>query len=861
MSERGPGFDGKTPPIDVTFTVKEEVVPLTNEEIEKINEDKRKRNEAKETVTFYANNDINHGNDKENFESEKGNGNFSGGGSGGSEKNPNLENDRNGKVERIKNVLVDSQFLKPDEKQKEEMAENLNEISNILGHEFKGVSKIDETIRGFSEYGEKGSVTEAQFKIAVEDKEILGEAADLAARELESRDPSLRSDLFMGSRHVDNGLDSRLKGLGWEISKHYISNEKIDGQLNILEITRQRTDFDNPDSVETLSQKIKKTKDKLIDLDLEDEGSVMEQDEALTVLNTEKKNLDEAVKMMGGEGIVVDEDNKRERVDERAIIENIQRKDNKEYRSPYEITPESFVDSIFNQDNPRLFFTPPPEWVAKLSSKEQYLLKIQQRLAIGAATKLGVKDISAEKARQNEIYNFPTTELGLIYEMPGVREAMETFTGELLEFYEEDGRRFLRLKLKSNGEVEDDVLHNLGHDKSGFSFEDYKEGLYLRMALKKIYPDKSDDYIKENWLELSKQEKKKYVDENKGKSRKTDAQLEFDWITKNALEEKRAVATAWNFLFVGNIIESADTTRRLKPSQVNSDKIRTMMMPLEKFMQKLSIRNEEIKGTEEFFGGSIALWARKMMDDKDQGKEFARKVIYAADHNRDEMTEEQAMWRLFPKRTMCGFCDFYLVQTKEGEKMTMSRALMEKKEINFDGDDLDVFVSLRDTWDELNTVTPFLIGKGEYSPVQQPEKYALAVEKLKGLVTSIKTIELTEKESKRQDGKKFGNENFVNCPEFYAWLISNSVGLETNLDIPVLKMSVLKADKDTYNDHVNNLVRLLNLDSKKSLAVKTILNGKNWVSARLAISEAMTRAARKESRKKAQEKKRRFFNF
>lgn len=296
MSERGSGFDGKIPPIDVTFTVKsEEVTPITgNEKVEYTVTESKNIEEvgvSEKTVMFDQNNIINNDNNQENFESGKGNENFSGGGSGGSEKNPNPENDPKNKVERIKNVLVNSQFLKPDEKQQQEMPEKLREIDKILGHEFKGVPKIDETIREFSEYGEKGSVTEAQFKIAIEDKELLGEAADLAARELESKDSSLRSDLFMGSRHIDNGLDQKLKGLGREISKHYISNEKIDGQLNILEMTRQRTDFNNPDSIETLFQKIEKTKDKLIDLDLEDEGSVTEQDESITVLNAEKKNL------------------------------------------------------------------------------------------------------------------------------------------------------------------------------------------------------------------------------------------------------------------------------------------------------------------------------------------------------------------------------------------------------------------------------------------------------------------------------------------------------------------------------------------------------------------------------------------
>ena len=580
-----------------------------------------------------------------------------------------------------------------------------------------------------------------------------------------------------------------------------------------------------------------------------------------------------------------DEDEDEVKVDERTIREN-RSGGGKEYRSPYEVTPESFVDSLFNYEPPRLYFTPPPEWVRKLSPEQQYLLKIQQKLAVGAATKLGVKDIDAAKARQNEVYNLPTMELKLLYEMPHMKEAMETFVKDLFEFYEEDGRKFLRMKLQKNQDgslkknenggyiLDPSVAKKTGDIGTDNSFENYREEMFLKMALRKLYPDKIADINGDNWKVFYKKTIGDYINisrEDVRNKKKTDAELEYEWRVQNALEEKRAVATAWNLLFVGNIVESADIYRNLKPTQINSDKIRTMMMPLEKFLYKLSIRKGKIAGDEELFGGNLTLWAKRRFEE--QGSEFANKLIYAADHDRTQMTNEQAQWRLFPKRVMCSFNDMYLVDVENKrtgikDKMTLSEALMAGEKIIFKDDDADVFVSLRDTWDEIISVTPFLIGKAEYSPIQQPDKFTSTVEKMKGLVTGIERIKLTDEEARKKKEKldrerkeykswepNFGYEKFVDNPETYAWMIANAVGLEINLDVPILNRSALKADRDTYNDYVNNLVRLLDLRPEQSSEIKRILNARSWLSARSAIADAERRSAARESALKSREKR------
>ncbi len=725
-------------------------------------------------------------------------------------KNANIEqrNKENQiRTENITRVLVENSGIFGGSIEEERSQQKSQEVLDVFGAGYKSAEEILNTLKN-------PSATDRQKEIAKENLGVLGKGIFVAMNKAFGNYSNEATETItsqLTGEQIDDILPPTLRGVG-----EYVI--KVDKEATDEEKKKAKEPFTNTEEYQTTGKE-----------------------------ESRKEN-----KNNSGPDLA-------------AMRDNRYAKDPKsEYRSPYEIDPSSFVDALFNQQNPRLYFTPPPEWVRKLPPKEQYLLKIQQKLASGAEYKLGVKDISAEKARQSEVYNLPETELKFIYEMPGVKEALETFVGDLLEPYSEDGRVFSRLKLGPDGRIDKSVAKKCGDIDSGFSFESFKEEMYKKMALKKLYPNKIGE-INSDWETVYKDAIKDYIKKarddfknfrgNRGIiDNRTDAELENKWITDNALEEKRAVATAWNFLFVGHVIESADTKRSLKPSQINSDKLRTMMMPLEKFLQKASIRKGSLQGSEELFGGNLSLWAKRRMEE--EGANFSQKLVYAADNDRTEMTDEQAKWRLMPKRTMCSFSDEYHVKTKDGEEMTFSEALRNKKEIVFKENDLDVFVSLRDTWDEVISVSPFLIGKGEYSPVQQPDKFASAVEKLKGLVTGINKIRLTPEEAARQ-GRAFGHEKYVDCPEFYAWLIANAVGIEINLDTPILNRAAIKADSDNYDVVVNNFVRLLNLNTGISLKVKEILNAEGWLSSKRAISIAEKRASVRESKRIKEEKRRR----
>lgn len=813
----------------------------------------------------------------------------------GTENNTELK--REISVEDIKKVLVDFNVLDTNNENREFYA----------GEITQKVLKRDNLEDGYNALQDKNK-TEAQKEMISDGMTKLGRAV----YEVMVENEEMRMAVVAGSLSTEKFLPKAWRkdtstlegGLGDVVVSNFTTNEELRALLDEIDERKDEYGIGQTDSKSSKSAFLKdltegtKRNDpyitRLMDIkvDAKDKQAKKMAKEYLEGMadnleeeinnkreNDSNENITNLNKNMDGseaKPVPEVEDVNEEKVDYRAVVENIQA-GGKEHRSPYEVTPENFVDSLFNQINPRLYFTPPPEWVDVMTDKEQFLLMIQQELAVAAATKLALKDISADKARENDIINgFPIKKLKLIYnEMPGVKEAMEYFVQDLFEFYNEDGCKFLKIK-----EDKETIENKLGN------FDDYKEKMFKRMALNRICGTKISDkdfedlYNKQlidfkeknrNRMELFAQLKARGLSDAAAIKRGgwSEVEAEKQWLYQNAYEEKRAVATAWNFLFVGNIVESADIHRKLKPSQVNSDKIRTFMMPMEKFLQKLSLRKDKKRedgtveeegagyndGTEELFGGSIALWAKEKLTYEDS-MDFANKLRRAADGDRTKMSAEEAMWRVMPKRQFCSFVDMHVVDAfheESGEtkliKETFAEALMNGDKIDFSkkgNEDLDIFNNMRDIWDELLTVNPSLIGKGsEYG--KDPSKYYGGVIKEVGLVTGINLI-------RKQDGT-FGHLPFVDFPEYYAWLIANTAGIETMLDIPILDRRALKIKDNSYDIVVDSFIRGFKLSSDKAREIRRILNGEGMLSAKKAIFLAERRATVREDRKRVAEKR------
>jgi hypothetical protein len=673
---------------DTIFMEGDEVKGFSiNESDEKINgqEDPNiGEKDDKQTGTGYNNDEMG----KENF-----NGSNNGNGGHGPENGNGPENDPKNKVEKIKDIFVKSKFLKPDETQQQEMSENLKELSSILGHEFKGVVRIDETIKEFSEYGEKSSVTKAQFEIAVEDKKILGEAADLAARKLENTDSSLRNDFFMGSKHMDNMLAQDLKGLGGEISKHYVANPKIDKQLNILEITRQNVDFSNPASVETLVQKTSTKIETIGKEDFEDERDVLEQDEVLTVLNEERGKY-----KISGENNSADSDavkkiaeavaaevtskgrvNRYMNNDEEKSLFNSKYDLDKDARS-WDISP-LYMAIDFKYMNGRMGWRmdTPAEWYKKESAEDRDRIDVMITMNQAAAgLESAGKDLDYVM-KNDAAFKFTNEHMTQLFNTD-FKLVMSKLTNDLCEFYTDvNGHQALRYKEKYYKLFDPkDAKDEYGQDKYGFALD--KNG-----ERKVLHDDKSNrgkgartidkdvlknlehfqDYKDQLARFLAEQNGNEVYEKDEGDHKKGEVKLSF--------MDMMNAYTAWNMVYAMGDTSVWDRMRVLPTyNQIISDAIRTLN-PEYKAKGKMMIeKSGRIKKSDalfeaEYFSGQMAEWAIKTMElERDLGekilgergevKEYIEKPIDGVKTFRDKVLDRDI--ELLSNKTFYGLLDF-----------------------------------------------------------------------------------------------------------------------------------------------------------------------------------------------------------
>lgn len=77
------------------------------------------------------------------------------------------------------------------------------------------------------------------------------------------------------------------------------------------------------------------------------------------------------------------------------------------------------------------------------------------------------------------------------------------------------------------------------------------------------------------------------------------------------LAARAAFASAWNFLYLGNAIESGDVGRDVKNSEANAEQLRAMIRPLDKGKSKWEVgkeAQEDKVGTDEAWGGPLGDW-------------------------------------------------------------------------------------------------------------------------------------------------------------------------------------------------------------------------------------------------------------
>lgn len=461
------------------------------------------------------------------------------------------------------------------------------------------------------------------------------------------------------------------------------------------------------------------------------------------------------------------------------------------------LTKEDIVTTEMMQRNKEQFhFSPPyPPWFKELAPDDKRLWMVRIKLVNGAAYKQALRNMDVEKLMFNRALDISRDEFKLLFKMEKFQEAVRGMFGDLLEWDNpkaETGFRYLRLKKMTEGELkkklkkEEEEKGKKKHPVEGFPlneevekylthFESYKETLALR-------------------LDGDSEAEKSY---NEGK--------------RASFKSRSAVGAAWNFLYIGNIIESADVDRQLKPTEVVSDKIRTMIHPLQKALGKWGIYKEGkgslqgITGEEEPMGGDIASWIKYHLELGD---------IRGDQSFRDKV--KSGIIKPFPKRTSCSIMELLTIETKDKIKTNLAELIMaseDKIELDnsYDNNDLDIYSDYRDIMDGCKTAYDYLSGSAKFE-VQKGKEW---VRKFNADIALIRQYNANGVEEVRDGNKVIIGErrfrpalSFVDDPEFIAWVIAASTGFDHRSNRIILNFKSIGANNDNYDLVVNKILTL-----------------------------------------------------
>jgi len=325
-------------------------------------------------------------------------------------------------------------------------------------------------------------------------------------------------------------------------------------------------------------------------------------------------------------------------------------------------TYDIFVSGEFQQQPLQVQWdTFPPNWFRELDEGGQRLARVRARLSNAAFVKAQVADIDGQRAKENQFLQLTEREFKLLYEMPGVRECLEWYVQEMFEPNHENGSFFWRVKKGDNGKIDPN----------------------LRDQLMNI------QVLQEEFM----------------------GQLLEQGVVEDQVDARAAVGAAWNFLYISNVVESADVDREVNPAGVYGEQIRAFCHPKAKAeaKYKLGARLEGKSlsvGTEEGWGGPVGAWvAERVIKDP----EFRGKM------KRGEI-------RPFPERLFLSLPEMIAVKAENSEgrivKTTMAQALSTGWKMNIGVTESGFFGMYGDVWDSAWKVYNFVTGR---VPVDYPK--------------------------------------------------------------------------------------------------------------------------------------------
>lgn len=263
----------------------------------------------------------------------------------------------------------------------------------------------------------------------------------------------------------------------------------------------------------------------------------------------------------------------------------------------YDMKLETFVDLEKNRRPIRWYGERPPAWYESMDEDQRDIIMLRVKLLEHASNKHELRNINAEKLRQN-IPELTNKEFRLLWEkMPGFKEAAQRIVRDLCEEWEDpNGRHVLRLKTNGLGADGNPVIEN-GQTLNPNG---------VRAEVKACIT-------------------------NFGRYRVRVASGLHDGMRLSFQDATAATSTAWNFLYLTDLIESADYYREFPPSDEISDQLRTINHPGIKAMGKWGVWKghgaalAEDGDKESFASGDLFRWVNRML--RTHGDQFKRRMI------------------------------------------------------------------------------------------------------------------------------------------------------------------------------------------------------------------------------------------
>lgn len=615
--------------------------------------------------------------------------------------------------------------------------------------------------------------TEKQKELAKEAEEllVLGTAKALIGGSNEDKEA-----IGVGSiMKIKERLPEELNGLEKKVRDSIIDEPEIQKILDPLDIVRKRVAKAGEAGQKVLEDQINKTQEKLILLEVDStkedqlgmvvewlgrEGDRQKNDTKKGIHEVDDKTNDRVTKVQEKMLIEIEKANDMKEQDkirrEREAVIQEEMKEEALEQARY----ETFQAMLLHK-NPitiDVFQQYAPEWMRE--EKDKPLMQTLVALANCCFYKWKYGDTNLDvmvDPRAEAVFNAPNEMMQKMYEIPGVRDTMESIVRMFFVEGREDGidevgnkLSLFVLKLKPSSDSKKDTVVEMAQNIGNIQVE--------------LVNSLIADGLK-----------------------KSDAML--------------AVSTAYNLLYVGHVFEDADKTRRLKPCDAYVEQMRAFMFPATKARVKYGLdkiglpaseksteqETKNVVGTEEGWGGQLGQWLTEVVvrakrklnggvTEKDPDISFLRK------YQRGEVHP-------FPERLFASFFALTDVTTWEykvddkgnnivnkrtgnlekiEKNMSLAQALYEKRNVDFEkaGKGVNPWGGYYDASDSANKL--YKIVKGDQKSYSLPLGDLRAVQAVAGWAHEVSDA---RKKVRSQERLRI----YVDNREFVKWIIAACV--------------------------------------------------------------------------------------